>query len=320
MHIYHVQESTDPIFPARESRNIPGQQDPLFYNADRKATVLACADTTELCSPDGKACWNMNGVVPEGVSSPPSYWLMKWSLENSDTYNSVQWRLGNALLAQEMISQSTSRPLARNQWQLEAKQMFATSLARIQYDTRKIALGVDSDHPQYVEETPDEARDRLCGIYKFKTPKYNNINLKAFIGLILLSFAIFVLSLPASIFGYGGTSHRATVPSCESSEEATIITHIDESSCGDEEQPIQDSGPLGHDTSGADAQIEDSFDPLSEPSTRASTPASLDGKIPLQHGTNAKDSLVIDLICRSFYNLLAGFVDAFIWLLTSSFQ
>ena len=171
MHIHHVQESIDPIFPARESRNIPCQRDPLFYNADRKATVLACADKTELCSPDGKACWDMNAAVPAGVLSSPSYWLMKWSLENSDTYNSIRWRLGNAFLAQEMISQSTSRPLARTQWQLEAKQSFATSLARAQYDTRKIALGVDSDHPQHVEETPVEGRGRLCGIYKFKTPQ-----------------------------------------------------------------------------------------------------------------------------------------------------
>ncbi|KAG7006622.1 hypothetical protein G7Y79_00013g033940 [Physcia stellaris] len=199
MHIYHVMQSFDPIFPAKQPRYFPGQRNPLYYNEDSRATVLSCVDETELCSPDGKTCWNMASPVPDGVPSSPAYWLMKWSLENSDTYNSIKWRLGSALLAQEKISQSRSRPLDAHQWEVEARQLFATSLARIQYDVRKISLGLDSDLPEYAEVTPDEARGKLCGLYIYKTPEYSNINLLAFIGLIVLAIIVFFLSLNASV-------------------------------------------------------------------------------------------------------------------------
>ena len=102
---------------------------------------------------------------------------MKWSLENSNIYDSIKWRLGSALVAQRSISQSISRPLSPDQWQVEASQLFATSLARIQYDALAIAGGEDHERPGYVDNTPDEAKGHLCGMMKFKTTDYININL-----------------------------------------------------------------------------------------------------------------------------------------------
>ncbi len=143
----------------------------------------------------------MREAVPPEVPSTPAYWLMKWSLENSNIYDSIKWRLGSGLLAQESISQSISTPLNPNQWEVEASQLFATSLARIQYDARQIATGEDREKPGYIEVTPDEAKGFLCGLYKFRSADYTNVNLAAFIGLILLALAIFLLSLDASAIG-----------------------------------------------------------------------------------------------------------------------
>ena len=198
MHVFHEKPSLDPIFYASEPRHIPGLRRPYYYNSDPRARALACVDKSEVCSPDGKTCWSMTSPVPDNLSSSPAYWLMKWSLENSNIYDSIKWRLGTALLAQESISQSVSIPLPHNQWQIEASQLFATSLARIQYDVWGIANGEDRQRPGYIDVTPDEAKGRLCGLYKFNTSDYTNINLVAFIGLILLAIAIFYLSLPAS--------------------------------------------------------------------------------------------------------------------------
>lgn len=203
MHIYHVKPSFDPIFPAKEPRYFEGFREPYYYNADPRARALACVDTSELCSPDGTTCWSMTSPLPPDIQSSPDYWLMKWSLENSNTYDSIKWRLGTALLAQESISQSVSIPLSPYQWQLEASQLFATSLARIQYDAWNIATGEDRGRPGYVEVTPDEAKGRLCRLYKFKSSDYTNINLAAFVGLPLLAITIFVLSWDASVVGLG---------------------------------------------------------------------------------------------------------------------
>ena len=203
MHIYHVKQSFDPIFPASEPRYFEGFREPFYYNADPRARALACVDTSELCSPDGTTCWSMTSPLPPDIQSSPAYWLMKWSLENSNTYESIKWRLGTALLAQESISQSVSNPLSPYQWQLEANQLFATSLARVQYDAWKIATGEDRERPGYVEVTPDEAKGRLCRLYKFKSSDYTNINLAAFVGLPLLAITIFILSWDASVVGVG---------------------------------------------------------------------------------------------------------------------
>lgn len=203
MHIYHVKPSFDPIFPANEPHYFDDYREPYYYNADPRARALACVDTSELCSADGTTCWSMTSPLPPDIPSSPDYWLMKWSLENSNMYDSIKWRLGSALLAQESVSQSVSLPLSPYQWQLEVNQLFATSLARIQYDAWKIATGEDRDRPGYVEVTPDEAKGRLCGLYKFKTSDYTNVNLAGLIGLPLLAIMIFVLSWDASVVGMG---------------------------------------------------------------------------------------------------------------------
>ena len=170
MHIYHVKPSFDPIFNAQEPRRFPDLRGTYYYNSDSRARPFACVDTSELCSPDGNTCWSMTASTPLSAKDSPAYWLMKWSLENSNVYDSIKWRLGSALLAQELVSQSLSNPLRSNHWQLEASQLFATSLARIQYDAWKIANGEGHDRPEYIEVTPDEGKGRLCGLYKYRTP------------------------------------------------------------------------------------------------------------------------------------------------------
>ena len=194
MHIFHIEPSRDPIFYADEPRYFEGLRKPYYYNSDPRARPLACVDTTELCSSDGKTCWKMRSAVPANTPSTQAYWLMKWSLENSNTYQTIKWRLGAALLAQRRVSSYLSMPLAPNQWEIEAGQMFATSLARTQYDTWAIATSEDRGRPGYIEVTPEEAKGQLCGLYKFKTIDYTNVNLAAFIGLIVLSIAIYIMS------------------------------------------------------------------------------------------------------------------------------
>lgn len=114
MHIYHTHRSEDPVFPAETKRYFPGFRDPFYFNADPRARPLACVDETSVCSPDGNTCWSMDAPNPRRSASDPAYWLMKWSLENSDTYDAIKWRLGSALLAHDKIAQSVSSPLAPN--------------------------------------------------------------------------------------------------------------------------------------------------------------------------------------------------------------
>lgn len=207
-HIFHIQPSFDPIFPAQNRRPFEGSFQDYFYNADPRARPLACVDTSEVCSAaHGGRCWAMREVVSPDVRSDPAFWLMKWSLESSNIYDSLAWRLGAAFLAQQKVSQFISTPLAPNQWELETSQLFAASLARIQYDAWGIATGEDRERPGYVEVTPDEGRGRLCGRYKFKSAENTNVNLLGFVGLMLLAIAVYLTSWIVAFRGDKTTSN-----------------------------------------------------------------------------------------------------------------
>ena len=187
-HILHQRPSYDPIFPAQD-RNKDG-----WYNANPQARVLACVDLSEIYSRDEGQHWESHEEDVANYSDDAGTWLMRLAMDDSNTNYAMHWRLGSALLAQQNISHYTSLPLASNQWELEARQFFATSLARIQYNARGIASGEDHERSGYVDNTPDEAKGRLCGLYKFKTPNHTNISLVGFLGYILLAFAMYVLS------------------------------------------------------------------------------------------------------------------------------
>ena len=210
MHIYHVKPSDDPLFPANQPLYFNGYREPYYYNADPRARVLACMDKSELCSPDGTTCWSMTSSLPPHIEASLECKFMKWSLENSNIYDSIKWRLGTALLAQKSVSQSVSVPLSPYQWQLEVGQLFATSLARIQYDAWSMATGEDRERPGYIDVTHNEANGSLCGLYKFKTANCTNVNLAGLIGLPLLALVVWILSWNASAVGLGRTNIKDT--------------------------------------------------------------------------------------------------------------
>lgn len=119
---------------------------------------------------------------------------MKLALGSSNIYDAIVRRLGTALIAQERVSQSLSRALGDGHWKSEAARLFATSLARIQFDALVIASGEDSDQEGYIDMAPDEAGN-LCGLFKFKSSSYKNLDLAWAILLGLLIPLLMLLSL-----------------------------------------------------------------------------------------------------------------------------
>jgi hypothetical protein len=109
---------------------------------------------------------------------------------------SIQKRLGSALLAQDMISQFKSRGLDDGHWMKEAKRLFLTSPARIQFDAFSIASGEDYTHEVngdgYVNLTPPQAGN-LCGIWIFKNTDYLNIDFWSLIGITAIALPICII-------------------------------------------------------------------------------------------------------------------------------
>jgi hypothetical protein len=179
LHIFYLDFSADPIFGADEKYLFDDGSKPWWYKSDPRSRPLACIDSTEVCEPDGISCWSMT-EARDGL--PPSYWLMKLSLEASNMYDAIVNRLGSALIAQELVSQSGSTGLADNHWQFEAARLFATSLARIQFEAWSIATAEGMGEEGYISETPDEAGD-MCGLFKIRASGYKNLAKWPFVAL-----------------------------------------------------------------------------------------------------------------------------------------
>jgi hypothetical protein len=128
---------------------------------------------------------------------------MKFALAKATIYDAIQTRLGDALIAQEMITGYQSRGLVADQvetwklhWMQEVERLFQTSLARVQYDAWSIGSGEDEKRvisDGYSNYTDAEAGN-LCGLFKFKSSQYSNLLVGWYIGLLFLLPALWVLA------------------------------------------------------------------------------------------------------------------------------
>lgn len=58
----------------------------------------------------------------------------------------IKVRGGQGLAASKLLREGFSYRIAKDQWKLEAKQLFKTSLARMHIDVRDIALGTGAKY------------------------------------------------------------------------------------------------------------------------------------------------------------------------------
>ena len=112
------------------------------------ASVLACVDTTLWRNSSSSLDWKPyppeSTIIVNDTHARGGFLLMICALLWSNIYDTIDYRLGNELAAQKLVHGLESLPIAREQWNVEAKQIFETPLARIQIDARNIAQGT---HP-----------------------------------------------------------------------------------------------------------------------------------------------------------------------------
>ncbi|KAH6659102.1 hypothetical protein BKA67DRAFT_6128 [Truncatella angustata] len=188
----------DPIFLATDELQEDGWPPHRFYNQDPRARVLIAIDQMEVCPHGESDCHFPDEEYPEfGVE----YEITRTALRRSSSFRSIEYRLGSALVATESISDFESRQLDKEQWIIESKALFNTSLARLQFNALDIAMG---DRPvgnaaagyadAYEDTTPSWARGRMCGKYKFHLSRgYTNIHV-AHIFILLVPVSLYILS------------------------------------------------------------------------------------------------------------------------------
>jgi hypothetical protein len=187
LRILYEEHSDDYIFPADENYPLPDDPRPWFRNSDPRARPLACINTVEVCTADGKMCWNLNEPT-NNTTAPddtPEFVLLYSSLYKTDIYYSMAKRQGRSLLAQKKVSQYFSAGLGDDPWVAEVENWVHTSLARTSINTWSVASGEDAVHEGkggFIEIT--KGYD-LCGRYKYNAQGYQSLLL----GPIILVFA-----------------------------------------------------------------------------------------------------------------------------------
>ncbi len=106
-------------------------------------------------------------------------------------------RGGSALDANSKVpfslSLPVSIPLASDQWKVEARSLFKTSLARIQIDLKDHMRGAAANQYGFANHI-DSAFTDMCASYKFRAVGWRNVNAWAFRLLLLLVVCVYFLS------------------------------------------------------------------------------------------------------------------------------
>jgi len=196
--ISYLAPSDDPIFPANTKSYINPSGEPRWRYTGPHASVLACLDTTVWREPSGSIDWKPYLLEPNFVIKDAhtrgGFLLMVFTLLWSNIFNTINYRLGSGLAAQKLVRGWESLPLAKEQWKVEAKQLFETSLARIQIDARNIAQGTAASYPGLQKLDVDPA---VCDdTFLFMSQGWQNVNVTGSIWIGVFAFIFVVLAIP----------------------------------------------------------------------------------------------------------------------------
>ena len=91
-----------------------------------------------------------------------------------------------------------SLPLAAEQWKVEAQNLFATSLARIEISLSDHVRGSAAKEPGYVNVLKPEHAG-MCGQLKFKGVGWTNVSVWGFMVAMLGCLVVFILAFRVKI-------------------------------------------------------------------------------------------------------------------------
>lgn len=207
--VLHTSPRTDPIFPTNVNRTLRLEGGPIqvFTDASETAKALGCVESTLICVPNGTFCLPHLAGMP-GISSawpagtgPKSYqteqalYLTYVVVASSDIFSSIRARLGSGLVASSKISQAMSLPLADEQWKVEVRRLFQTSLAGwsvVARDVARARWAGEKGLRNVFDQFPPEIVNGMCGLYKFHATGWKNINL---VGSVMTSGILLVIYL-----------------------------------------------------------------------------------------------------------------------------
>lgn len=198
----HLFKRDDPIFPAktRVLQKVPGGMSTFWRNNSTKAGILGCVDWYQVCTDStGSKCWDMVNAedaleqFQDDIVRQQALYLVLVGLNHSNTWYSINYQRANILNATAEIAQVVGIHLAKEQWKVEAENIFKGTLAYIQLRVFDFARGTYAHFPDMVDHTDPRVNGIDVGrMYKFRNGKYINVSAFGFWGGIVLCFVLIV--------------------------------------------------------------------------------------------------------------------------------
>ncbi len=194
--VSYDEESDDPIF-------YPRQLGGDFGDSVVHAGVLGCAGSTEIRDPETGLIWPVRDIDYDQMhqltyaqmwkpGKPVTGYLLEMALYFSKVWATTQ--AGFHFDAEKRITGFNSLPLEREQWKVEARKIFESTLARIQGEVYDIARGSLSTGFQDVAMSWEQHRV-VCNMIKIETQGWKNISLFWLVLLPTISFLLWISSI-----------------------------------------------------------------------------------------------------------------------------
>ena len=203
--ISYDERSDDPLFPATKPFDFGDGIGVKYQRPFRQRTILGCVDNNRWRLPSMSSEWY--SVRPENwrrllkylreIRSPAARFipLMNAALQDSSMALSIQRRGGLGLNASYLLENSFSLPLAKDQWKIEVRTLFDTSLARIQINLRNLARGTAAKYGARKIETRNAAED-CQGKFIFLSQGWQNVQVAGSVAIVAVSAVVLLLAIP----------------------------------------------------------------------------------------------------------------------------
>ena len=212
----------EPIFKALQpvnrpiSRALQLARSTPFTNNETSPGLLGCVENISICDVDLKRCWNYVDSEPrdprykdrsiwDRMPRPFDDTRPKPDLARALLYSSLKDSFVGFPYEYDLEAISHCRDgvychnfvrnkLPRNQWRVEARQIFETSLATMQYNVLDIIRG-DIKFWEVEYDIVPENYQGMCKMGKFKSTGWRNVSFWGLFGVLFLAAAIGLASV-----------------------------------------------------------------------------------------------------------------------------
>lgn len=197
--VFYSEYRDDPIFPAMKEIKLPGYERTRWVSMDFSARALACVDRRSWRNKALGETWHSLDDEPSNILNDRTRRNIEYlvvALLTSSIDDTVSLIGAAGLNVTGSIFQYRALPLPKEQWKVEAANLFNASLARLQVNTRDLARGARASYQGFVKQPGSEAF--VKDTYLFNAVGKTNVAATPYLIVLVVGLLILLLAWPCN--------------------------------------------------------------------------------------------------------------------------